>query len=250
MSQPGIGTEFIERTFYEHLGISEQARGVEAPPAQLPAGADDSPIDLPAPTEMEPAPADLWHVVEGRRSRRRYSSQPLTPADLSLLLWCTQGVKACSGEPVLATFRTVPSAGARHAFETYVLVNRVEGLEPGLYRFLAIGHKLIAVRTGPDLADELTEACLGQGFVRASTATFIWSAVVRRMAWRYGQRGYRYLFLDAGHVCQNLYLAAEGIGAGCCGIAAYDDRKVSEFLEIDGREQLPVYLATVGHRAT
>ena len=249
MLQLPIGAEFIEQTFYEHLEVSEQARGVEAPPAELPAGADEPLIDLPAPSDIAPAPADLWHVIEARRSRRTYSARPLDLADLSLLLWCTQGVKACSGDPVLATFRTVPSAGARHAFETYVLVNRVEGLQPGLYRFLAIRHKLIRVRTGPDLADELTGACFDQAFVRTSAATFIWTAVVHRMAWRYGQRGYRYLFLDAGHICQNLYLAAEGIDAGCCAIAAYDDQKVSEFLDIDGREQLAVYLATVGHRA-
>jgi len=249
MSQPAIGAEFIEKTCYEHLGVSEQARGTEAPPAELPPGTDDPQIDLPRPAEFEPAPADLWHVIEGRRSWRRYSAQPLGLADLSLLLWCTQGVKARSGDPVIATFRTVPSAGARHAFETYVLVNRVEGLEPGLYRFLALSHHLIPIRIGPDTADELTEACLGQGFVQASAATFLWTAVVRRMSWRYGQRGYRYLFLDAGHVCQNLYLAAEAIGAGCCAIAAFEDRKVNTFLEIDGREQLAVYLATIGHRA-
>jgi SagB-type dehydrogenase family enzyme len=142
----------------------------------------------------------------------------------------------------------VPSAGARHAFETYLLVNNVEGLAPGLYRFLALSHQLAQVEVETGLADRITRACLDQSHVKRSAVTFFWSAVPYRMAWRYGERGYRYLHLDAGHVCQNLYLAAEVIGAGVCAIAAFDDEALNRLLGFDGEEQFVIYLATVGKR--
>ena len=84
--------------------------------------------------------------------------------------------------------------------------------------------------------------------VAASAVTFIWVAVVHRMAWRYGQRGYRYLHLDAGHACQNLYLAAESVGCGVCAIAAFDDEDVSRVLGLDGEDQFAIYVATVGKK--
>jgi SagB-type dehydrogenase family enzyme len=162
-------------------------------------------------------------------------------------LWCTQGVKDTID--TYATLRTVPSAGARHAFETVLLVNNVVGLEPGLYRYLAISHQLLKITTEAGLADQLTDACWEQTQIKTSAVTFFWVAVVYRMAWRYVERGYRYLHLDAGHVCQNLYLSAEAIGAGVCAIAAFQDEQLNELLDLDGAEQFVVYLATVGKRA-
>ena len=166
--------------------------------------------------------------------------------EFSFLLWCTQGVKETVDG--YATLRTVPSAGARHALETYLLVNRVEKIEPGVYRYLAIDHKLVQLETDSRLADKLTEACWGQTQVKRSAATFFWAAVPYRMAWRYGERGYRYLHLDAGHVCQNLYLSAEAIGAGVCAIAAFQDDLLNGLLDLDGEEQFIIYLATVGKK--
>ena len=243
-SAPRIGREFMEKTRYPYLGASEQQRGLPQPPLELPAGPDDVTIDLPAPADLELGSVDLCAAIEGRVSVRRYADTPLSLQELSCLLWCTQGVKSVQG--TYATMRTVPSAGARHALETVLLVNRVQGLEPGLYRFLPIEHKLVVLRTGAGVAGEVTEACLGQGMVAASAVTFIWLAVVHRMAWRYGQRGYRYLHLDAGHVCQNLYLAAETVGCGVCAIAAFSDEDMSRVLDIDGENLFVIYVATVG----
>jgi len=132
---------------------------------------------------------------------------------LSYLLWCTQGIKEIM--PGKATFRTAPSAGACHLFETTLLVNQVEGLQPELYWFLAGKHQLVKLKVEPGIADQITQACFNQEFVAKSAVTFIWIADKYRTTWRYGQRGYRYMHLDAGHVCQNLYLAAESIVAGC-----------------------------------
>jgi len=189
---------------------------------------------------------ELQKAVEARRSLRNYGEEPLALEELSFLLWCSQGVKPESKDKF--TLRTVPSAGARHAFETLLLVNRVDGLEAGLYQYDAAAHGLISWESPADIAERLTAACLSQPIVRNSAVTFIWMAERYRMAWRYGERGLRYLFLDAGHVCQNLYLAAESISAGACAIGAFTDEEINPLLGLDGVDRFVVYLAGVGKR--
>ncbi len=242
----GIGKEFIEKTRYEYLEESDQNRGLPQPPLELPYEKTRRVIDLPAPSKVDVGFYDLRKAIEGRRSVRAYSKDPLTLEELSWLLYCTQGVKEVIGRP--ATLRNVPSAGARHAFETYLLANRIEGLKPGLYRFLAIEHKLVEVNLEGGVDDRVTAAAYRQGMVKNSAVTFIWVAVRYRMYWRYVERGYRYLHLDAGHVCQNLYLAAEATGCGACAIGAFFDEEINELLGLDGEEQFVIYMATVGKK--
>ena len=143
----------------------------------------------------------------------------------------------------------MPSAGARHALETYILVNNISDVQSGLYRFLPIGHRITKEVTDTDISDRIVEACFRQNFVKTSAATFIWTAVVYRMKWRYGERAYRYLFLDAGHACQNLYLGAESVNCGVCAIAAFSDDDMNAILGLDGVEQFVIYLAAVGKKA-
>ncbi len=239
-----IGEQFMRQTHSRLQAPPAHRKGEPQPPLQLPYDPSAELIDLPAASEVDLGSYDLRRAIDTRRSIREYAAAPLTLEELSYLLWCTQGVKGLRSQS--ATLRTVPSAGARHAFETYLLVNRVAGLEPGLYRFLAIEHKLLPFVASPDVTREATLACFAQDFVAASAATFIWTAVTYRMTWRYGQRGYRFLHLDAGHVCQNLYLAAQSIACGACAIAAFDDDALNGLLRLDGREQFVIYLATVG----
>ena len=236
----------MERTRYKYLAVSDQRRELPQPPLQVPHDPDRPIVELPPPAKTPVDPLDLRELIEGRRSVREYADEPVSLAELSYLLWCSQGVKKVVGDRV--TFRTVPSGGARHALETYVLVNRVEGVGPGLYRFLAIEHQLELIAAGPEPAAAVTTACLDQQFVATGAATFLWIADVYRMTWRYGQRGYRYLHLDAGHACQNLYLAAESIGCGVCAIAAFNDEDLSEALGVDGKDHLPIYVATMGRK--
>lgn len=240
-----IGALFMEKTRHEYLTVSDQQQGLPQPALQLAVDETALLIDLPAPDTVQVEAMDLRQAIERRVSVRRYAAQALSMPELSYLLWCTQGVKEVRPDGY-CLLRTVPSAGARHAFETYLLVNHVDGLRPGLYRFLSIEHKLLEVDLAPGIAHRITRACLGQRFVQTAAVTFIWVAVVYRMAWRYGQRGYRYLHLDAGHVCQNLYLAAQAVGCGVCAIAAFDDQDLSQIMGVDGQEQFPIYLATVG----
>ena len=242
-----IGREFIEKTKYENLEPSAQSQGVPWPELSLPLEAGAQVIDLPAGDAYKPGNADLVDLIAQRQSLRKYSVESINLAEFAYLLWGTQGVKSLlPTKPV--TMRTVPSAGARHAFETWLLVNRVDGLEPGLYRYLALEHKLAHLPAAADINAVVTEACLKQSHVKTSAVTFMWSAVQERMTWRYCQRGYRYLYLDAGHVCQNLYLLAESIGCGVCAIAAFDDDLANQALALDGVDQFVIYIASLGKR--
>jgi SagB-type dehydrogenase family enzyme len=240
-----IGHEFMQKTYYRCLDASAQHQGLPQPPLQLAYDESAELIDLPAPDTLD-ITCDLATAIRDRRSVRQHSETPLSLEALSFMLWSTQGVKDVVDRH--ATLRTVPSAGARHAFETYLLINRVEGLAPGLYRYLAIEHKLLPIEFG-DLAELVADGALGQVIVKSSAVTFIWAVVSERMMWRYGERGYRYMHLDAGHVCQNLYLAGEAAGAGVCAIAAFDDEKMNDILHIDGRAQFTIYMATAAVKA-
>jgi SagB-type dehydrogenase family enzyme len=242
----GIGKEFMEKTRYKHLEESDQNKGLPQPPLEILPEKGQMIVVLPRPEKLDLGHADLRDVLEGRRSVRAYSEETFTVEELSWLLWACQGVKDIVKRP--ATLRTVPSAGARHPFETYVLVNNVEGLAQGLYRFIASEHKLAAVNLDDDIADRGTEGCYKQRFVKTCAATFIFTADMYRMYWRYGERGYRYMHLDAGHVSQNLYLAAEAIGGGACAIGAFYDEELNEALGIDGVNQFTVYVTTAGKK--
>ena len=243
--ESGIGRTFMSRTRYAYLDMSDQQRRVAPPPVVRTHAEGAEGIELPSPERVGIDPLDFGGLVTRRTSLRRYAAAPLSMEELSFLLWCTQGVKSY-GE--MHTLRTVPSAGARHAFETVVLANRVDGLEPGLYGYAPLRHRLVGLDLDPDVGGKVAEACHKQGFVKDCAATFLWVAIPYRMSWRYGERGYRYLHLDAGHVCQNLYLAAEAIGGGACAVAAFDDDVLNALVGVDGEGAFVIYLAAVGKR--
>lgn len=242
-----IGKEFIRLTKYKNLEPSAQSQGIPLPDLELPLPEGAQVFPLPDGKSIELGEVDFINLVEKRETLRKYSSEALNQEELAYLLWGTQGIKSITDKPV--TKRTVPSAGSRHPFETWMLVNRVEGLQPGLYRYMAVNHQIAKLPAVDTIAQQLTEACLKQQHVLNSAVTFIWVADVQRTVWRYCQRGYRYMYLDAGHVCQNLYLLAETIGCGVCAIAAYNDDLVNQALGLDGEDQFAIYLATLGKRA-
>lgn len=245
--QNNSGHEFMVKTRYKNISPSPQNSGVvPQPPLELPIPEGEPLIGLPLLSEITVPAIDLRDAIEQRRTVRAYSDKPLSLEELTYLLWVSQGVKRVSSKP--STARTVPSAGARHAFETYLLVNRVTGLESGLYRYAAIENGLLRLDAPEDIAGAVARACLDQSQITNSAATFIWVAVTERMYWRYVERGYRYLHLDAGHVCQNLALGAEQTGCGICPIAAFDDEQLNATLGLDGLEMFVVYLASLGKK--
>ncbi|MCE7744175.1 MAG: SagB/ThcOx family dehydrogenase [Candidatus Heimdallarchaeota archaeon] len=241
----GIGQEFMEKTKYKYLEESDQRKKVKNPPLQTAYDKNKKLIDLPAPDKINVPSLDLRKAIEDRVSVRKYSTEALTLNELAWLLWATQGIKEISE---IYTKRIVPSAGARHAFETYLLINKVEGLKPGIYRYLALEHKLVEINLAEDIGERVAEGAYGQKMVKAGAVSFIWVAIPYRIAWRYGQRSYRYLHLDIGHVAQNLYLAVENINSGCCAIAAFYDEQMNDILGIDGEEQFVIYMASLGKK--
>jgi hypothetical protein len=179
-----IAKEFMRKTIHASLSPSGEQLGLPQPPLELPFSETARRIALPKPPFSRIPPLDVRRAIEARRSVREYRAAPLTMAELSFLLWCTQGVQQVTDRP--ATLRPVPSAGARHAFETYLLLNRVEGVPAGLYRFAALEHALLEENLSPEVAEGIMAACRSsQPICQASAATFLWVAVAERMTWRY-----------------------------------------------------------------
>lgn len=224
---------------------TDQNRGLDPPPVEKPCSADAKRIKLVPASDMKTITnVDVYAAIGNRRSRRGFSRKPMTLKELSFLLWATQGIRKIADSG--SAFRTVPSAGCRHALETYLAIFRVEGIEVGIYRYLPVEHELVLVSQPEGLSARVTEAALGQQFVGRGAVTFIWTTIPYRMEWRYDIAAHKVIALDAGHVCQNLYVACEAIHAGTCAIAAYHQELMDSLLGIDGTDEFTIYLAPVG----
>jgi SagB-type dehydrogenase family enzyme len=247
MSDYQENRNFMKSDFGESVHqVSDQAKNVPYPALQkpLPDG-NKILIDLPDPDGDQIVKPDFHRLLVERQSRRKFTAEELSLAEISYLLWSTQGLIVELGEGY-ASRRPVPSAGARHPFETYLAVNRVEGLDPGIYRYLPFGHRLYLIGPAENLPGLLTEANLGQKFVGNAPVVFAWSCIPYRAEWRYMGHAHKNMLLDAGHICQNLYLAAEALGLGTCAVGAYDQAAMDAILELDGEDEYTVYLAPVG----
>jgi len=226
---------------------TDQNKRIAPPPIDKPYPPDAKRIDLPKYDQLtDIGKIDLKAAIKNRESRRSYSHQPLSIEELSFLLWATQGIreKLDSGHAL----RTVPSAGCRHAFETYLCVLNIQDLDQGIYRYLPLEHQLLFEFAEENLNKKIRHAVLGQRYPGEAAVTFIWTTIPYRMEWRYGLAAHKVIAIDAGHVCQNLYLACEAIGAGTCAIAAYDQGEMDKLLRIDGQDEFTIYLASVGKK--
>lgn len=222
--------------------VSDQSRGVPMPDVQL--GGEGERIPLPPSRDLE---VTLRRAIESRESRRSFLPEPLDLSELVWLIRCVAGVRRTlhrQGTGVI-TLRTVPSAGARHPLETLVAVLDVKGINPGLYRYMPMEDSLMDTGRTPS-REEVTGACLGQRFCGSSSAVFIWTAVPYRTEWRYGPVSPKLVALDAGHACQNLYLAVEAVNAGTCAIGAYDQMLADAMCGLDGEDEFVIYMAPVG----
>ncbi len=197
---------------------------------------------LPLPAVTPPSGMSLVEAVTRRRSLRDYAARPFTLSELSWLLHCASGLTASA-----AGLRAAPSAGALYPIETYVVAHRVEGLSPGLYHYAPAEHVVEQLQSG-DLRAEVVQAGLGQEFLAQASAVFVLTAIFQRLRWRYRQRTYRYALLEAGHIGQNIYLAAEAAGMGACAVGAYSDTEINRLIGIDGEHEATLYLLAVGPR--
>ncbi len=242
-----VGADFVRFTRYIYEPTADAQKGIFRPDAVKPIAGDI--IPLPAVGVIQKPAMSLWQAIEQRRSLRKYSDEPLTQEELSFLLWSTQWVRDFrSNEKVEVAFRNVPSAGARHPFETYLLINKVQGLKTGIYYYHPIKHGLILFNEGSEWTETVFKTSFEQEMVKNSAVTFMWVAIPNRTAWRYSQRGYRYLYLDAGHVGQNLHLAAEAISSGACMIGAYYDEGIDSVLGLNGKDAFVIYMASLGKK--
>jgi len=239
---------FLKDAIRQQIDFSRtaQSQNLPAPSLQKPCPVNVPRIDLPSGKDMlmKLGKMPVGEAIAFRESVRQYKPDPLNLEELSALLWATQGVR-CLVSPESA-LRSVPSAGARHAFETYLVVNRVETLPAGLYRYLPFEEKLAQLTIDENIGRKAAAACFGQNFIATSAVTFFWTAIPARMEWRYDLAAHKVIAIDAGHVGQNLYLACQSIDAGCCAIAAYDQSACDQLLGVDGEEEFTIYLAPVG----
>jgi SagB-type dehydrogenase family enzyme len=224
---------------------SDQDRNLPQPPLQKPVPLNAQLIDIPKVNPDVIKLTDIYSCIKRRRSIRKYSNEALTFNELSFLLWATQGVQRVFGDN-FSTFRPAPSGGARHPFETYLTVSNIAGLDTGIYRYLALSHQLHFLFPADDLKRRLAEVTPDQPFVGESAVVFIWSCIPYRGEWRYHLAAHKMMLIDAGHLCQNLYLACTAIGCGACAVGTYDQEKLDCFLGLDGEEEFSVYLAPVG----
>lgn len=227
------------------FSATDQHRGVAPPPVEKAVSEGARRISLPNPVSGSLLKkVDLTEAIALRQSHRVFLDEPLSLGEISFLLWATQGIRKKVNEAV--AFRTVPSAGCRHAFETYLFAMKVSGLEPAIYRYLPLSHELLFVTRKEKLGFELAQAALGQAFVGNAAVTFVWTAIPYRMEWRYDRAAHKVIAIDAGHVCQNLYLACSSVDSGCCAVAAYDQEKLDTLLGVDGDDEFAIYLAALG----
>jgi len=238
---------FLKDTIRKRIDFSktDQSRGIAPPPIEKPAPAGGVRIDLAVVGAWKGiADIGLTAAIGNRKSHRTFRKGALNLDELSFLLWATQGVRQRidSGH----AYRTVPSAGCRHALETYLCVLDVEGLKRGIYRYLPLEHQLLFEFTEEGLAGRIVQAVFGQPYPGKAAVTFVWTAIPYRMEWRYDLTAHKVIAIDAGHVGQNLYLACQAIGAGTCAIAAYDQEAMDGLLRLDGQEEFTIYLAPVG----
>jgi len=236
----GIGDGFQSETKYSRGKLPAGYLDWRKKPGPYKAYPDAPRIALPEPERAGGMP--IWEAVGGRRSSRDFRGSLLSAADLSQLLWASQGVTKVMGEYAL---RSAPSAGALYPIETYLSVQTVEGIGPGIYHYGVREHELELLRSG-DFREAVAEAALDQGFLAEAAVVFSWTAVFARSKWKYKERAYRYVYLDAGHIAQNVAIAAVALGLGSCQIAALYDDEVNAVLGVDGKEESVVYMTAVG----
>ncbi len=184
----------------------------------------------------------LWDAIKRRRSLRNFKNISIRKDILSQLLWAIQGI---THESEGFEFRASPSAGALYPIETYLVIHNVEDVEPGIYHYGVQNHELEQLKKG-DFRDVVARAALDQDMAYSASAVFIWTAVFQRSKWKYDQRAYRYIYLDAGHIAQNLALAAVSLDLGTCQIGALYDEEVNALIGADGENESVFYMSTVG----
>lgn len=189
-------------------------------------------IKLPAPGKR--GSMSVEEAILKRRSKRSYRDKSLSREQISQILWAAQGITDTS-----RSFRSAPSAGALYPIEIYAVCG------DGLYRYVPRSHTLERL-SNKDLRPALRDAALGQGFIANAPMDIVITGVYERTTGKYGDRGIRYVHIEAGHVAQNIHLQAVALGLGSVPIGAFSDENVSNVLSLS-QEYKPLYIIPVGY---
>ncbi|CEN86929.1 SagB/ThcOx family dehydrogenase [Paraclostridium sordellii] len=229
---------------------TDKQKGIPAPSFQKEYNPNSELIELPSVDKDILVKPNILDCINDRRSVRKYGNEKITLAELSYLLWATQGIQTVKDKS--SALRTVPSAGCTHPFETYLIINNVENLKCGVYRYLPLEHKLLLIKSLNNVDDAIDKATPNQpfvqGFVSKSAVVFAWSCIPYRSEHKFNITAHKKILIDIGHVCQNLYIASESLNHGTCAIGIYDQDIIDNMLDLDGVDEFVIYMACVGKK--
>jgi SagB-type dehydrogenase family enzyme len=193
-------------------------------------------------SQPELSQSSLEKTIADRRSCRTFSDQPLSFDHISTLLWAAQGVTGRHhGRPL----RAVPSGGGRYPFDLYLFIHKAEVLSPGLYLYKPGLHAVQQIRLG-NFVEQLSVIGLGQELFHSAGAVFVLAAEFERICSKYGERGYRYVYMEAGHISQNIALEATSLGVGSVPVGAFYDGDLNQLIGLDGEKRAAIYMHAVG----
>ncbi|MFH2117153.1 MAG: SagB/ThcOx family dehydrogenase [Bacillota bacterium] len=238
------GRQFLKSDGFGGAEATDQQLKIPQPPLTKGKMASFQ-IDLPINFNNLKIDSDILKVINQRQSHRVYTKEKMTLLQLSYLLWTTQGIKSIRGNQY-ATIRTVPSGGARHEFETYLVIKNIEGLNQGSYHYLPKTHQIEFLSSVENMDQTITYALSGQNWTTSANVIFFWSVIPYRSEWRYSFFAHRIILVDIGHVCQNLYIACESIGLGTCAIGAFERNPCDLLFGLDGKEEFTILVSPVG----
>lgn len=252
MDRYNVNRDFLKANFQVLDEIkTDRQKELPFPPFQKEYDHEAKLITLPEVTKKVVLKSDVFDCLNDRRSVRKYSMESIDIEQLSYLLWATQGIQSVMNDNT-STLRRAPSGGAAHPFETYLIINRVDGLENGVYRYLPLEHKLIFMYVVEEMHSKVNEATpkqpFVQNFVSKSAVVFAWSCIPYRAEYKFDITAHKKILIDVGHLCQNLYIAAESIGCGTCAVGIYDQKLIDKMLNLDGENEFVVYMAALGKK--
>lgn len=238
----GVGDIFQRETKYHRGGLPMGGLDLSSKPDAYKWYSSVPRVKLPPPSFDQVI--SIWEVIKERRSVRDFRDAPISNFDLSQLLWASQGIT----QEIQGTgLRTVPSAGALYPIETYLVINAISEIEPGIYHYAVETHELEQLKLG-DFRTPIARAALDQEVAHYARVVFVWTAIFERSRWKYKQRAYRYIYLDAGHSAQNVALSAVALGLSSCQIGALYDDEANALLGVDGINESTIYMTVVGRK--
>lgn len=235
-----IGERFHYETSMTWSGVlGDMFRSKPKKPVQYKMYSESKKTKLPAPDYRGLV---VEEAIFKRRSVRDYSGKSIGLRELSQLLFAAQGV---TGKMYGQTLRSAPSAGALYPFEIYLVVNNMQDLPRGIYHYAVLDHTLELVKSG-DFRSKITNAGFKQEMLGDANVTFVLSAIFDRVRYKYGERGFRYVYIEAGHISQNIYLQATSLRLGSVCVGAFLDDEVNKLIDVDGHKEAAVYMHAVG----